>query len=475
MQCVYAVDELKASLKDLQQQKLDNIIDDFGALESWSNAITSRAEAMSKYLTSAGDVVNSGKAKQQLEIERWEAKQMFTRTEEELKVYAKEMANAKKLYDEFGEGSNEYHEALAQYEELNQKLIENKALYNDLNRQLLDLDITKLDYAIDRIKQFGDKLASIVSLKNTRGTKYGDASSPIFESDYSRQADLNNQVISMLMEQRQKNIDKIAAMGDDIDSEHYKEAYDAIMQAEQEVFKLIESNEELKKSIRELRWKPFKDLQEELTNVIEDYDHLRSLIKDAQMFDEDDGILMTSRGYAALAMLAQQLNTAKKQIADYREALNKLDKEYKNGNISLEEYNEQSREYVKVVQQSVTQTEGYKDSIADLYKTQIQNENKALNDLIGKRKEALQAKKAYYDYDKQLRSENKDILNLRAQINALQGVNVCPIYLIAGTPLESYRLKHKDETCLSVNAKNYKNWAISSRVPNRERFNDQIR
>lgn len=394
MACVYAVDELKASLKDLQQQKLDNIIDDFGALESWSNAITSRAEAMSKYLTSAGDVVNSGKAKQQLEIERWEAKQMFTRTEEELKVYAKEMANAKKLYDEFGEGSNEYHEMLAQYEELNQKLIENKALYNDLNRQLLDLDITKLDYAIDRIKQFGDKLASIVSLKNTRGTKYGDASSPIFESDYARQATLNNEVISMLMEQRQKNIDKIAAMGDDIDSEHYKEAYDAIMQAEQEVFKLIESNEELKKSIRELRWKPFKDLQEELTNVIEDYDHLRSLIKDAQMFDEDDGILMTSRGYAALAMLAQQMNTAKKQIADYREALNKLDKEYKNGNISLEDYNEQSREYVKIIQQSVTQTEGYKDSIADLYKTQIQNENKALNDLIDKRKSALQAKKA---------------------------------------------------------------------------------
>ena len=64
MECVYAVEELKASLKDLQQQKLDNIIDDFGALESWSNAISSRAEAMSKYLTSAGDVVNSGQAKQ---------------------------------------------------------------------------------------------------------------------------------------------------------------------------------------------------------------------------------------------------------------------------------------------------------------------------------------------------------------------------------------------------------------------------
>ena len=46
------------------------------------------------------------------------------------------------------------------------------------------------------------------------------------------------------------------------------------------------------------------------------------------------------------------------------------------------------------------------------------------------------------------------------------------IYLIAGNPLSfiNYSVKMK---CLSANVKNYKDWAISSEVPNRETFKGQ--
>ncbi len=43
---------------------------------------------------------------------------------------------------------------------------------------------------------------------------------------------------------------------------------------------------------------------------------------------------------------------------------------------------------------------------------------------------------------------------------------------IAGNPLELNKLQRKNEKNLNVNAKNYLNWAISSRAPNRRRFND---
>lgn len=58
MDCVYAVDELKASLKELEQTKLDNIIEDFEGFMTWKNAVTTRDEAFVKYLTFAGQVVN---------------------------------------------------------------------------------------------------------------------------------------------------------------------------------------------------------------------------------------------------------------------------------------------------------------------------------------------------------------------------------------------------------------------------------
>lgn len=45
---------------------------------------------------------------------------------------------------------------------------------------------------------------------------------------------------------------------------------------------------------------------------------------------------------------------------------------------------------------------------------------------------------------------------------------------IAGKSLELYKLQHKYEIKLSVNVKNYIDWAISSRVSNRKRFNDYL-
>jgi len=44
--------------------------------------------------------------------------------------------------------------------------------------------------------------------------------------------------------------------------------------------------------------------------------------------------------------------------------------------------------------------------------------------------------------------------------------------LIAGNPLELNILKRSDETSANVNVKKYLDWAISSQVSNRERFND---
>lgn len=46
-----------------------------------------------------------------------------------------------------------------------------------------------------------------------------------------------------------------------------------------------------------------------------------------------------------------------------------------------------------------------------------------LNDVINKRKEALKAKADYYDYDKKIKDQTKDVNSIKAQIAALEGVN----------------------------------------------------
>ena len=339
---------------------------------------------MGEFLTSAGKTVNSADIKSTFGTQIFETSLMIGRYQDELKAFADELVVARSV---FGENSNEYHEAMAQYEEINKSLIEASTQYNELNKQLYELDLTKLEYAMDKLEQFGDKLASIVSLKETRGTLSGATSADIIgESDYSQQIRANNDIVKIMAEDRQKRINEIAQFGWDVDSENYKEAYDAIMSDEKEILNLLESNEKLKESIRTLRWKPFEELQKQIEEATGDYDHLRDLITDNQKFDSEDGIYMTARGYADLALLAQQIGITQGKIADYRKALDKLQSEYKNGNISLETLNESSRDYINTIQSSVTAVDGYKDAIIELYKTQITNENDALQKTIELRK-----------------------------------------------------------------------------------------
>lgn len=375
---------------------------------------------MGEFLTSAGRTVNNSNIKSTFGAQIYESNLMIGRYQQELKAFANELATAKNV---FGEYSNEYREAQAQYEEINQQLLEASTQYNELNKQLYELDLTKLEYAMDRLEAFGDKLSSIVSLKETRGTLFGATDADIIaETDYSQQIKANNDIIKIMAEDRQKRINEIAKFGWDIDSENYKEAYEAILSDEKEILNLLESNEKLKESIRTLRWKPFEELQKQIDEASGDYGHLRDLITDSEKFDDKDGIYMTARGYADLSLLAQQIGITQGKIADYRKALDKLQEEYKSGNISLETFNETSRDYIDTIQSSVTAVDGYKDAIIELYKTQITNENAALQDTIDLRKKALSAKKSYYDFDKTIKEKNKDIAQLRAQINALQGV-----------------------------------------------------
>lgn len=96
---------------------------------------------------------------------------------------------------------------------------------------------------------------------------------------------------------------------------------------------------------------------------------------------------------------------------------------YDNGLISLDEYNDKTKEYRDGIQSATKNVKSYNDSLIELYKKSMQSEVDYLNKIIDKRKKALQAKADYYDYDKKIKSQTKDINSIKAQIAALEGVN----------------------------------------------------
>lgn len=315
----------------------------------------------------------------------------------------------------FGEGSVEATEARTAYEKMNKSLIDSQTAANDLRRALLDLNLKPLEYAIGRLTAFGQALSDTVTLKQTRGTIAGDLSSVLTEDDYVAQIANANETIAELYGRIRYTRLELGDLNYETDSAKYRELEEAIEADEQRIRQLTLSNEELKKSIVKLRWKPFEDLQKKLSDSIEDYNHLRSLINEKSFFDDNgNGWNLTEDGIANLTLLAAQIETAEQQISGYRHALDKLTEEYANANISLEEYNERSREYVETIHSLVAGTQDYKDAVVDLYKTQITNETNALEKVISLRRDALSAKRAYYEYDKTLRGQTKDIAQIQS-------------------------------------------------------------
>lgn len=142
-----------------------------------------------------------------------------------------------------------------------------------------------------------------------------------------------------------------------------------------------------------------------------------------ELWRNKNEVFFTDEGLAQITLLSQSLGNAKQKISDYTTGLQKIKELYANGVISLDEYNEKSKEYRDGIQDATKDVKSYQDSLTDLYLNAMQTEVDYLDKIISKRKEALDKKKSYYEYDKKIKSQSKDINSIKAQIRALEGVN----------------------------------------------------
>lgn len=402
-----AIQDLKQQQKELAQTKLDNIVEQYETITGLAEAAQNTSAAIVDYNTSAGKAVDNSSTKKQIQNQMAQQQKITNKLRNERSAYVKELQKAKKV---FGENSNEYREAKEQLENLKESIYESRTAYNELNDQLRELDLTKIQYVVDIFTNAADRIKSALDLKSARGET-------VTESDYTNQMSTNNQLINQLYGQRQEYLEDL--LSNDKFSEKWKEAYDNINTIDQTVMGLLQDNEALKDSIWEVRWKPFIDLQERRDNQISDNDFMLGQISDEMTLDDKGNL--TSAGEDVLAITRENIDLTNQKIADYREALDKLGEDLANGNISQDEYNEKSREYIEVIQDAVSANKDYNDSIVEIYKNQITKQNEALQDYIDIRQEANQKDQEAYEYQKKLKSQYKDVSALRAQILALEG------------------------------------------------------
>ena len=206
--------------------------------------------------------------------------------------------------------------------------------------------------------------------------------------------------------------------------------YDAIQQIAEVDAEIIQCNtdiEEFNNSINDLKWDNLEKLMHQFDALDDELSHLYDRFTDNDDVVGDSGN-WTSKGIAALGIAAQQMELAQTQAQKYGDAIDQLQKDYKNGLYSVDEYNEKLAELKENQWDSIEAYEDAKDAIVDLNKTRIdavkdgmEKELDAYKELIEKKKEALDADKDLYDFEKSVNEQQKTISDLRRELLAISG------------------------------------------------------
>ena len=406
--CKQAIADLKEQQVELAQTKLDTIIDKYDLRVEQQDAYLDRYDAQLTYRETAG-FSDTGKRQQNI------YKAAIKQENDKINYYNKAAAA---LYNEMQsqlesglmtEGDDRWRKMQNQLQEYDVALYESKTAIEEWNQSLRAIQTNKLQDALDRVIRWADQLSKMVTLKEARGEN-------VTEKTYKKQITANNDQIYYNDKLLSEYIAEQANY--EYGSEKWNEYAEKIANCKNETLDLLIANEELKDAIVEERWEPFTKLQEEVDNSIVELDYLKNTL-DASVNSVGE---FTSDGYAKIALTGQAISLEKQTIADYTEALKKLDKEYANRNISQDEYNAKQKEFQAGIRDSASNVADYEKELQDLWVSQIEAQNDVLLEDIELWKKAAEEKESYYDYDKKIKDQRKTIDGLKAQAAALEGV-----------------------------------------------------
>lgn len=338
-------------------------------------------------------------------------------------------------------GSEAYQVAMKNIQDFTAKIYDASTSLLELRDKLDQIKIDTIQNVIDGIKRNSDITEKYISYLQSQNRD-------VPENLYTDRIDNNNAQVQQNLKQMEIYRKKQAVL--DVNSKSYQDYAEKIQTLKENTLELITDNESLQDSIYELRFKPLDDAIQKYSDLEDELKSFRDLLNDDAFLDKQGRI--TEDGLAQVALLQQSIGTAKQKIADYTTGLQKLKESYDNGVISLTEYNDKSKDYREGIQDSIADVKSYQDSLVDLYKNAMSTEVDYLDKIISKRKEALTQQKDMYDYSKKINSQNNNINSLKAQIMALESVNICRICLNAGISLELYMLQRMHEIKQNVNA-----------------------
>lgn len=293
-------------------------------------------------------------------------------------------------------------------------------------------------YRLQQIEDIADDFENLVQVINTESTLLQsemdlvtESGGRLSENHYNRLIELKEAELDRKEKEKkqlQKELNNALAEGTiEYGTDEWYQAIDLIASVDDEIVQCQIDMEKFSNEAQNIQWDNLDRLIERFDTLDSQISHLYDRFTDNDKVVDDKGN-WTNEGIAAMGMLVQQMEIAKVKSDQYADAIKQLNKDYKKGLYSPDEYNEKLAELTEQQWESIEAYEDAKDSLVDLNKTRIdavkdgmQKEIDAYKELIDKKKESLDADKNAYDFEKNVQKQTKNIQAIERKIAALRG------------------------------------------------------
>ncbi len=285
-----------------------------------------------------------------------------------------------------------------------------------------DLDTTQSELIMDEFKNYlknsNEKRDKLIGQRDI----YQKLIDSVNTHDYD---EIKKMYEGGVFEQYGDTFDKVIALLKDNTFDGYslewvKEWEQSVSDIDQSIDDINIKIQDLQDTMREeVTFRAINEAVTQLGYLKDELSSMSGLFSEEILYGEDGSL--SEYGVGKAAVLIEQLENSQKLAMEYREKYTRAlsDDTFASEKDKQEYLNNLKNQYM----QELNETKSFTEQIVSLYEKQKASEVNALKDIIKKRKEALQAKKEYYDWDKNLKEKNKDIDALKAQIAAVETVN----------------------------------------------------
>lgn len=407
-----SIEDLKSKEADLWNQKFSNITDRYDALKSIYSNNNDVISAQMDYREASGQSQTSRSAyANDIKLQRANQIKQNSLTAVEIKKYRTELRN---LGIEYGTQSTIYKQAQANLIDLNKEYQEGKKSVQEFTNKLNEIKLTDLQNVIDKYDRASSKQSSYRDWKDATHYK---GTSGVTQNDIKEGIKTNEKSINALYAKRAEVQRQMLNLSPG--SEDYQSKAKEFAQLSQDILNTAKNTAELRQELAKLRTDQYDKAIKKLDHIVTDCENIQGMM-DSDTFLSDDGSF-TTNGLTNIALENQSIQANQRKIADWKQELAELQKAYNNHYITEEDFISQSESIVSNINQAAKDINSSQQNLISTYIDQITKENEYLQDNISKRKEALDAKKDYYDFDKTIKSKTKDINAIKAQIAALEG------------------------------------------------------